>query len=304
MNEDSIDVSVVMPVFNGSSFVDDAIQSIMSQTHCNFEVILIDDGSTDNSLELLKCWAEKDQRITVYEQENKGRSFTRNKGLKLAKSNLVAFMDSDDISLPMRLAKEYHFMIDNPEVVVVGGHVHIICMKGLYLAKSSHAMQHEEIEKALLFDEGFQLCQPAVMVRKSAVFEAGAYNEDLTVGEDTDLFLRMALIGKLANLSDVVLEYRHHLQNSTAQENIKSYLESIPRIKQAWQDRDMQLPSDFEHWSSLQVRSQKTDLLQWGWNALALGEKVIARYYARKLLVSREYDLMVLRFFFCVLRGR
>lgn len=297
-------VSVVMPVFNTAAYLDDAIQSILNQTLTDFEFIIINDGSTDNSLALVKYWAEKDQRIKIYDQQNKGRSFTRNRSLQLASSDLIAMMDSDDISLPHRLAVQYEFMNNNPNVVVVGGQLDVICMMGVDLFTTNFSLLHEEIEKAILHDNGIELCQPTTMMRKSVALDVGAYNEEYQVGEDCDLFLRMALKGDLANLPIVLLKYRTHLNNTTSTQNLELYRGSLPRIQKAWQSRNMELPHDFKHWSEGYARTQKDDLLRWGWNALVKNQIGTARYYAKKLLFLGQYDINVLRFLVCTLRGR
>lgn len=298
-------VSVVMPAYNVSSYIDEAIQSILEQSLTDFELIIINDGSTDDSLERAKLWAEKDKRIKLYDQENKGRSYTRNRALELACSDLVATMDSDDVSLPNRLEVQYNFMNANPDVVVVGGQVDAICMMGLDLYTTNFPLHHQEIEQALLNDDGVQLCQPATMMRKSIALDAGGYDQSYSVGEDTDLFLRMALKGKLANVNEVLLKYRKHPESSTNASNSGIYRESLSRIKKAWADRGIDFPDNFQHWSdAIRFKSPKDDLLKWGWNALAKGEFKKARAYAKKLVSLGSFDLSSMRFYFCVLRNR
>jgi glycosyltransferase involved in cell wall biosynthesis len=303
-NKENPKISVIIPVYNSEKYLDEAVQSILDQTFSEFELIIINDGSTDSSLAMLKKWAEKDRRIRLFDQENAGRSFTRNRGLELAESEYIAMLDSDDIALPTRLEVHYEFMENNPEVVIVGAQIEGICMKGLSLFYSGTPLfDHNEIETALLNDHGVQLCQGASLMRKSAALKVGGYNEKYTVGEDTDLFLRMALIGKLANVSNVLLKYRQHIESATNASNSDIYRNSMLRIEKAWLDRGETSPPDFKHWSEgMQVRTPKDDLLQWGWNALAKRDKKITKYYAKRLLFMRSFDLDVLRFYFCILR--
>jgi glycosyltransferase involved in cell wall biosynthesis len=297
-------ISVLMPVYNAEDYIQYAVESILSQSFTNFEFIIIDDGSTDNSMIILEKLADKDGRIKLFSQENKGRSFTRNKCLALACSELVVTMDSDDISLPNRLQLQYDYMLNHTDVVVVGGQVDAICMMGVDLYKSAFPLEHENVQEALLNDDGVQLCQPSTMMRKSVALSLGGYNEEYLVGEDTDLFLRMALKGKLANLPDVILKYRKHPGSSTNVSNLGLYRESLIRVSKAWSDRGLNIPSDFSHWSeNLQNRTPQDDYLQWGWNALSKGEKKIANFYAKKLFFLFSYDVSVLRFYFCVVRG-
>jgi len=300
-------VSVVMLVFNAEPYLDEAIESVLQQTFPDFELIIINDGSADGSLAMLQRWAKKDKRIRLYNQGNKGRSFSRNRGVELAQSEYIAMLDSDDIALPTRLEVHYKFMKKNPEVVIVGSQIEAICMKGVSLYFSGTPLYiHDEIESSLLNDHGVQLCQGASMMRKSAVLQVGGYNENYTVGEDTDLFLRMALIGNLANVPNVLLKYRQHFESSTNASNSSVYRESsLLRLEKAWLDRDLTFPRDFKHWSEgMRTKTAKDDLLQWGWNALLKGEREIAMFYAKKLLFLRDLDLNVMRFFWCVIRGR
>jgi glycosyltransferase involved in cell wall biosynthesis len=298
-------VSVVMPVFNVENYIEDSIKSILNQTFTDFEFIIIDDGSTDKSQDIINIWSEKDHRIKVFTQSNKGRPYTRNRGLELATADLIAIMDSDDTSLPQRLELQYNYMNTHTDVVALGGQVDAICMKGLDLYTTSFPLSHKEIESALLNDDGAQFCQPCTMIRKGVAIDVGGYDESYRVGEDTDLFLRMALKGKLANLPNILLKYRKHLGSATGSQNRNDYLQSMPRIQKAWEDRGMEFPKGFKHWSELAVhRTEQDDLLQWGWNALTKNQIGIARYYAKKLLFLGQYDMNLLRFLVCTLRGR
>jgi glycosyltransferase involved in cell wall biosynthesis len=115
-------VSVIMPVFNAKLYLSEAVESILSQTFADFELITIDDCSTDGSLEILKSFAEKDKRVLVLDNErNLGVTPTLNRGLATANGELIARMDADDISLPERLEKQAAFLKAHPEVGLVSG---------------------------------------------------------------------------------------------------------------------------------------------------------------------------------------
>ncbi|USN57519.1 MAG: glycosyltransferase family 2 protein [Candidatus Peribacteria bacterium] len=113
-------ISVIMPVYNTERFVGEAIESILNQTFTDFEFIVIDDGSTDSSREIIQHYAQQDQRIRAFQnEENKGISYTRNKLIELTNTNYIATQDSDDISLPQRLELSYNYLENHPKCAVV-----------------------------------------------------------------------------------------------------------------------------------------------------------------------------------------
>jgi len=298
-------VSVVMPVFNASLYLDEAIESVLWQTLPEFELIIINDGSTDNSFQLLKQWEKKDSRIKVYDQENKGRSITRNRGLELATTEYIAMMDADDISMPNRLKLCYEFLMAHKDVVAVSGQYKTMCMYGVSMYKSSLPLGHEEIERDLLQDKGDSFTQGAAMIIKSVAKKVGGYNSSYELGEDADLFLKMALEGKLQNLSVVLLKYRQHASSITNTMNKNLISNCIVRVRQAWIDRELQFDDNFEHYlESVTEKKEYNSYLKWGWNALAKGELVIARRYAIKLLLTSPFHLDIYRFVYCSIRGR
>src|SRR3989338_8491510 len=112
-------ISVIIPVYNGNGFLPAALESILDQTYRNFEVIAIDDGSTDNSYEILKDYAERDSRLRVFRNsKNLNIANTLNRGIKLARGQYIARMDADDIALPHRLAKQLHYLLLHPDTVI------------------------------------------------------------------------------------------------------------------------------------------------------------------------------------------
>jgi len=114
-------ISVIMPVYNRAEFIGEAIQSILSQTYKNFELIIIDDASTDNTLKVISEFTDDDDRILLLKnKKNEGVAATRNRGIEIAKGEFIAFMDSDDISLPQRFEKQVKIFCSHKEVIVCG----------------------------------------------------------------------------------------------------------------------------------------------------------------------------------------
>jgi len=127
---DSPAISVVMSVFNGQAFLSEAIESILGQTLRDFEFLVVDDGSTDRTAEILAGYASRDGRMRVLRHENKGRAVSLNIGMTLATGDYIARMDADDVAMPCRLQEQFAFMQRHPEVGLLGGAVDLIRATG------------------------------------------------------------------------------------------------------------------------------------------------------------------------------
>lgn len=200
-------VSVVMSVRNGERFLNEAVDSILGQTFRDFEFIAIDDGSIDQSGAILDCYKEKDRRMRIYHQENRGLVRSLNRGCAFARGKYIARMDADDIAVRDRLLWQVEFMETHPEIVVLGGAVEFIDEVGKVFALARHPTQNQEIQRALLNASVFW--HPSVLLRKSTFVWAGGYRS-IVDAEDYDLWLRIADRFELANLTAVVLRYRIH----------------------------------------------------------------------------------------------
>lgn len=209
--EDRPTVSVVIPVYNCSPYLAEALDSVLAQTYRDFEVIAVDDGSKDDSLAILRRYEKADSRVRVISRPNTGISGALNDGLAVARGALIARMDGDDVSLPARFEKQVAFMDANPECVCVGARVLRVDPYGSPLLPSDHKLTHEEIDGQLMEQGlGWAITHPVAMMRRDAVMQAGAYRLERQPSEDLDLWLRLAEIGRLANLPDVLLHYRYH----------------------------------------------------------------------------------------------
>jgi hypothetical protein len=200
-------VSVVMSVFNGQRFLRQAVESILEQTFCDFELIIINDGSTDQSASILDSYKSSDPRVQVYHQENRGLIESLNRGSNLARGKYIARMDADDIAVRDRLTSQIEFMEACPEVAVLGGAVEFIDEKDRVLRVAVQPLQHREIKRNLL--ESRFMWHPSVLIRKTAFLEVGGYR-NVPHAEDYDLWLRVAEHFQLANLPKVLLKYRLH----------------------------------------------------------------------------------------------
>lgn len=209
-------VSVVMSVYNGARYLRQAIDSILGQTFRDFEFIIINDGSTDRSGRILDRYARRDGRIRVIHQENTGLTRALNRGVAKAKGELIARMDADDISLPQRFEQQVAFLNHHPEVVAVGSDVLDCDGLGWPISRRSLPTEHSSIDSWHLSGRGGGIMHPAAMLRRSAFAEVGGYDEDLSIAQDYDLWLRLAEVACLGNIPEVLLRYRLHPSAITA----------------------------------------------------------------------------------------
>ncbi len=200
-------VSVLMPAYNAEKYIAEAIESILSQTFTDFEFIIVDDGSTDSTWDLIQEFANKDQRIVAIKNEKNSQiCVSLNNGLAVAQGEYVVRIDADDTSPGDRIEKQVEFMDKNPEIVVSGGKIQICDHLMRPLNFRSYNLTDSEVRASLFRYSPF--AHPAVIYRLDAVKTAGLYNPDLRDAEDYDLYFRLGRIGKFGNLEHVVHNLR------------------------------------------------------------------------------------------------
>ncbi len=210
-------ISVVMSVYNAEKYLREAVDSILNQSFTDFEFIIIDDCSTDGSAEILFEFSEKDDRIRLITNDNNcGLTLSLNKGLRLANGEFIARMDGDDIADVNRFEKQIAYMLEHNDCVVLSGKVAFIDSDGMKLGESDNPLGHVDIEGRLWQGFGSAMVHAAVMFRKAAVDKVGGYRIEAGRSEDLDLYLRLGEVGKLANLQDILLQFRRHCKSVTA----------------------------------------------------------------------------------------
>ena len=192
-------VTVLMAVWNGESHLAASIRSVLAQTFQDFELLIIDDASTDSTPEILRSFS--DERIrTIRLPNNIGLTPCLNRGLELARGELIARQDADDLWQSNRLALQTAFLAKRPEVAIVGSQAMLIDERGRRLGVKNFPLTHRAIEWMSLFDN--PLAHSAVMFRRTTIQQAGAYDESYPASQDYELWARMSPRTQLANLPE------------------------------------------------------------------------------------------------------
>jgi FkbM family methyltransferase len=233
-------VSVIMPVWNSDLYLDEAVESVLNQTFDDFELIALDDGSTDRSLEILHNFSKQDPRVKVISFEHQGYSPLLNLGLSIAKGEYIARMDSDDVCLPARFEKQVLFLDNHSEYVAVGSQAIKIDPESDPIGYTDFPLTHDAIDMSQIDGRG-KIMHPASMIRQSALSKIDGYRPEFEPGEDFDLFLRLAEVGKLANLPDSLLKYRMHTKNVTVDKKERHQRVKQQALAEAYARRNLDL---------------------------------------------------------------
>ncbi|HET8797710.1 MAG TPA: glycosyltransferase [Thermoanaerobaculia bacterium] len=202
-------VSVVVPVRNGAAYLADALESVLDQSFVCFELIVVDDGSTDDSAEIAEAFARRDPRVVVLRREHSGLVRSLNDGIAGARGTYIARMDADDLCHPGRLEKQIAYLDAHPECVAVGCAVEVIDARDHHVGVIRFAETHEAIVDALLRGST-PMAHPATVFRRQAFDAAGGYDASSYPSEDLALWIAMSETGRLANLPEPLLRYRRH----------------------------------------------------------------------------------------------
>lgn len=204
-----------MAVRNEEDWLDETLQSIAGQTYKNFELLVMDDGSTDRTPEILEKFAKNDPRIKIFRQENKGNAESRNTLVRHAASSLIANMDGDDLAYPERLEVQLEYMQKHPETVLLSTYARILEISGRSKPRMSTAFEEDELNRWYL-----SVIPPfihsSVMYRKEAFLQAGGYRPDEYPAEDYGLWVRMKSLGKINTAPRLLTEYRFHRKGVSA----------------------------------------------------------------------------------------
>lgn len=198
-------LTVVLPVYNGMPYLPEAVDSILSQTLTGFKLLIIDDGSTDETSSYLS--RIKDSRVEIVRENNQGTGASMNKGISLCKTEYLARMDADDISLSNRLELQLGYMEKHKDIVMLGTQIKFIIGKKEFPG-ARMPLKHEEIHNILMKKKAV-ICHGSAMFRTEALRLINGYRI-LRAGQDLDVFLRLCEIGKAANFNDILYLIRIH----------------------------------------------------------------------------------------------
>lgn len=215
MSEETLSVSVVMPVYNAEPFLAQAIEGILNQTFPEFEFIIVDDASTDNSLKIIEEYAEKDKRILLLKNEkNLGIAETRTVGTKIANGKYIAVSDADDISMPIRFERQYNYLETHTDCGVVGGFVELFdSLTGKVLGIRKYCEDDLDLRRRIFLYS--PIAQPVCMIRKEVFDNLGYYDPKYPPVEDLDLWFRLGTRYKFSNIQEILLKYRVHANSAT-----------------------------------------------------------------------------------------
>ncbi|MCW2262588.1 MULTISPECIES: glycosyltransferase family 2 protein [Sphingobacterium] len=225
--ENKIEVTVLMTAYNASKYISESIKSVLNQTFKNFELLIINDGSTDNTS--LIAHSFNDERIRIIENDrNRGLIYSRNIALKEANGNYIAILDSDDLALPNRLMTQFKAFQNNSALAVVGSRALIINEKGIRTGEKLDVFSEINKIRVTLFFEN-TIVHSSAMIRTKVFREVNGYQGDSLI-EDYDLFFRISTLYPIENLTEYLVEYRIHDTNISIKKR-KELDEALLKLK-------------------------------------------------------------------------
>jgi len=296
--------SVILPVYNAERYIDTAIRSVLKQEFSDFELLLLNDGSNDGSAARLEHFAAKDSRCKIHSWSNRGLIATLNTGVALAKAPLLIRMDADDICRPERFSKQIAYMAEYPDCVALGTRIMLIDAQGWPISVFPAKETHNEIDAAhLVAQGGSMIAHPTVIIRKAALQQVGGYRADFVHAEDIDLFLRLAEVGRLHNLSDVLLDYRQHVDSIGYRHAKQQWQSAHQAVLAAYARRKLLNPPIPTSMTTYNQPTHADVHRKWAWWALKAGNRKTALKHACKATLLAPFCKETLTLCACVLRG-
>ncbi|OKH34566.1 glucosyl transferase [Calothrix sp. HK-06] len=201
-------VTVVIPAYNASEYLAETITSVLQQTFANFEIIVVDDGSKDNTMDIVHSFSQQDSRVKLISQKNQGVSVARNTGIKNAQGEFIAFLDADDVWLPQKLALHVQHLSDNPSLGMSFGRVEFMNSDGRLTGQRSNP-RLKDITPQHLYQENPAVTPSNAVIRRRVLEQIGGFDLDLSGFADVELFLRVSCKGcQVEGLDEVLVLYR------------------------------------------------------------------------------------------------
>lgn len=288
-------VSVAMPVYNCEPFVAAAVDSVLGQTWTDFELIVVDDGSTDRTLAVLEDMAGRDPRIRLVSRPNTGFGRALVECVSLARGTYLARIDGDDVATPERFTRQVQALDADPDLAVVGSNAQAIDERGRLIGDYFVPREHEQID-AMHVAGRSAIHHPAAMIRMSMFRQVGGYRVDRVPCEDLDLWLRLAEVGRLTNLEQVLCLKRMLTSGMVVsrQAERRRILREI--MDETYRRRGLpgraplrqtgpSCPGEFYR--------------QWGWMAWRAGSRPVAREMAWRAVRSGPFQVEPWRLLLC-----
>lgn len=284
-----------MSVYNDAEYLSVAIESILQQTFENFELLIIDDASTDSSSDIIKYYAGQDGRIKhLTNQTNKGLPWSLNRGIEQATGRYIARMDADDISLSRRFEKQVEYLDSWPSAHVVGSFIRLIGMNGESLGGKSYPQGGRSPEQ--LKKQGPLVAHPSVMIRKSSLKQVNGYREPFTYAQDLDLWIRMSReFGEdfLHIIPEPLLEYRLSPNQYTRKSVIDVYRSYVGEYIECEDCLEEEIEKELDS-RSQEISSSKTKMrfhYKAGCLSLDQGKRLQASKHFKQLLFHTPFSL-------------
>ncbi|MEM6637431.1 MAG: glycosyltransferase [Pseudomonadota bacterium] len=283
-------VSVLMAVYNGEKYLSAAIESILQQTFSDFEFLIHDDGSRDTSLQIAQRYACQDVRIRVTYGENQGLAASLNMLIEMSQGIYLARIDADDIAFSDRFAKQVAYLEAHPDCAVLGSAMRMCDDRLRPILSLVVAEDHSEIDANNLRGVT-SIMHPTVMMRKEKCVQAGAYDPSFMASQDLDLWLRMAEVGRLHNLQDILLKYRLHDESVSGSKADLQRDMCRRACEAAWERRGVTSAFDYSDWRPGETRASRLEFyLRYGWQAWNEGFRETWRHYALKSIRTAPFS--------------
>ncbi|WP_426327162.1 glycosyltransferase family 2 protein [Pedobacter sp. R-06] len=301
-------ITVFMAAYNQADFIGKSIDSILTQSFSDFELVVVNDGSTDNTATIVESFNDNRIRL-VHNDGNKGLVYTRNRLLTLAQGEYIAILDADDIAYPDRLKLQHNFLLANPEIALCGGHAAIIDEHN-HKTGGKLIVPVDNVDLFMLFGNPF--VNSTTMFKTSVFIELNGY-QNYSISEDFDLFIRMAEKYKVTNLNEIFVDYRVH-GNNTSTLNLDTRLANERKIIRHLQER-IGLPYN-ERWLSLHIELFNWTLVKKHLNNYLLlfhelklanniskryNQETVNRFFFNKwmeVLISNQINALTLKWYF------
>lgn len=204
-------VSVVIPVYNGEKYLCEAIESVLAQTYPQIEIIVVDDGSTDSTVDLLSKYKDK---IYLFQKKNGGVASALNLGIKLAHGEFIAWLSHDDVFLPEKIQKQVDFFVNNKVYCACHTNFEIIDSSGKHI-RNIYSSSVDSKELPLHFLQSMHINGSTMLIRKKFLYMAGLFREDLLHTQDMDMWLRLSSVGEIGWLDEILIKSRSHLEQGS-----------------------------------------------------------------------------------------